>query len=85
MVGMAGLEPANNGVKVRGLTSWRHPNMEKWMHRQGSNLYLRMFQSDALPVGYDASTGFDSDGPVPSINTLLIGSLSLLCRFAQFY
>ena len=27
LAGMAGFEPANNGVKVRCLTAWRHPNM----------------------------------------------------------
>ena len=26
MAGMAGFEPTNDGVKVRCLTTWRHPN-----------------------------------------------------------
>ena len=26
MAGMAGFEPANDGVKVHCLTAWRHPN-----------------------------------------------------------
>ena len=26
MAGMAGFEPTHNGVKVRCLTAWRHPN-----------------------------------------------------------
>ena len=29
MAGMAGFEPANDGVKVRCLTAWRHPNIQK--------------------------------------------------------
>ena len=28
MAGMAGFEPTHNGVKVRCLTAWRHPNMQ---------------------------------------------------------
>lgn len=31
MAGMAGFEPANDGVKVRYLTAWLHPYMKgKW-------------------------------------------------------
>ena len=26
MAGMAGIEPANDGIKTRCLTTWRHPN-----------------------------------------------------------
>ena len=29
MAGMAGFEPANDGVKVRCLTAWLHPNKKK--------------------------------------------------------
>lgn len=29
MVGVAGFEPANDGVKVRCLTAWLYPNMQK--------------------------------------------------------
>ena len=28
MAGMAGFEPANDGVKVHCLTAWRHPNIK---------------------------------------------------------
>lgn len=27
MTGVAGFEPTNGGVKVRSLTTWRHPNI----------------------------------------------------------
>lgn len=30
MAGMAGFEPANDGVKVRCLTAWLQPIMKKW-------------------------------------------------------
>ena len=26
MAGMDGFEPPNTGIKIRGLTAWRHPN-----------------------------------------------------------
>ncbi len=28
MAGVAGLEPAHDGIKTRCLTTWRHPNKE---------------------------------------------------------
>ena len=31
MAGMAGLEPTNARVKVWCLTTWRHPNVWKWL------------------------------------------------------
>ena len=38
VAGMAGLEPANAGVKVPCLTTWLHPNIEV---RQGPERTLR--------------------------------------------
>ena len=38
LAGMAGLEPADEGVKVPCLTTWRHPCAEK--RDQGSGCFL---------------------------------------------
>lgn len=34
MVGMVGFEPTHNGVKVRCLTTWRHPKTERFFSNQ---------------------------------------------------
>ncbi len=31
MAGVAGFEPTNDGVRVRCLTAWRHPNMNLFL------------------------------------------------------
>lgn len=39
MVGMVGFEPTHNGVKVRCLTTWRHPNKEDFLLNSAGVLY----------------------------------------------
>ena len=49
LVGMGGLEPPNDGVKVRCLTTWRHPNIFlKWSRRRDSNPRPADYKSAAL-------------------------------------
>ena len=49
MAGVAGLEPANAGVKVPCLTTWRYPNMETPI---GFEPMILGLQPRALPLGY---------------------------------
>ncbi len=59
MAGMAGFEPTHDGVKVRCLTAWRHPNdvalfdllKVGWLGWQDSNLRMTESKSVALPLG----------------------------------
>ena len=41
LAGMAGFEPANDGIKTRCLTTWRHPNCVMVMYL----LLLRQIQT----------------------------------------
>ena len=49
LAGVAGLEPANAGVKVPCLTTWRYPNMETPI---GFEPMILGLQPRALPLGY---------------------------------
>ena len=58
MAGMAGFEPTDNGVKVRCLTAWRHPNMRRRMKRNhqteakpksASTVLMTSFHSSSKP------------------------------------
>ena len=48
LAGIAGFEPAHDGVKVRCLTAWRYPNI--WGGRWDSNPRQPEPQSGALPT-----------------------------------
>ena len=48
LAGIAGFEPANDGVKVRCLTAWRYPKI--WGERRDSNSRHPEPQSGALPT-----------------------------------
>jgi hypothetical protein len=37
MDGATGFEPVNIGIKNRGLTAWRYPNIKEWWRIAGSN------------------------------------------------
>ena len=41
MAGVAGFEPTHNGVKVRCLTAWRHPNRIKKSLKANINMVRR--------------------------------------------
>ena len=47
MAGMAGLEPTNDGVKVRCLTAWLHPYAEDAL---SLDRYLQSFSQKGLQV-----------------------------------
>ncbi len=34
MVGVAGFEPAHGGIKSRCLTTWRHPNIDRFIRQR---------------------------------------------------
>ena len=42
MAGVAGFEPTNDGVRVRCLTAWRHPNIVCAAHRRNCEIYYNV-------------------------------------------
>ena len=43
MAGVAGFEPTNDGVRVRCLTAWRHPNFKMLIYFSRYSFFLQAF------------------------------------------
>ena len=54
MAGMAGLEPANEGVKVPCLTTWLHPCVRR--QKEGPEPLLRPFSLMGWEMGLEPTT-----------------------------
>lgn len=51
MAEAAGFEPANNGVKVRCLTTWRRLSISKWHTSKSSSKFLLLDGGPELESG----------------------------------
>ena len=51
VAGVAGFEPTNDGVRVRCLTAWRHPNF--YIKNQTTRLIMELLYKTILKISSD--------------------------------